>query len=103
MSKLLVILVATLCLQGIQTSETLVDEEDALTLLYDDIWHHQMTTWPTYATYVGYPGQNGFWPDPSLEANLKYSKERKEFLKKLNTIDTKSCLLYTSPSPRDRG
>jgi uncharacterized protein (DUF885 family) len=89
MSKLLIMLVTAFCAQGIQSSERLAHEEDKLTILYDDIWHHQMITWPTYATHVGYPGQNGFWPDPSLEANLKYSKKRKEFLKKLNTIDTK--------------
>ena len=82
-------LMITFGFQGVQASEKLVYEEDKLTALYDDIWHHQMTTWPTYATYVGYPGQNGLWPDPSLKANLKYSKKRGEFLKKLNAIDTK--------------
>lgn len=89
MSKLLAMLMITFGFQGVQASEKLVYEEDKLTALYDDIWHHQMTTWPTYATYVGYPGQNGLWPDPSLKANLKYSKKRGEFLKKLNAIDTK--------------
>jgi hypothetical protein len=76
-------LVTAFCAQGIQSSERLVHEEDKLTILYDDIWHHQMITWPAYATHVGYPGQNGFWPDPSLEANLKYSKKRKEFFKEI--------------------
>lgn len=88
MPKLLVLLIAVFSIQCVQASGHQDFEEDKLTKLYDHIWHHQMTAWPTYATYAGYPGQNGRWSDPSLEANLKYSEKRVEFLSKLNTIDT---------------
>ena len=32
-----------------------------------------------------------------------YSKNKKDHLEITNMIDTETCLLYTSPSPRDRG
>ena len=88
MSKLLFTIVAAFSFHSAFASGKLVYEEDKLTNIYDDIWHHQMTTWPTFATHVGYPGQNGLWPDPSLKANSQYSKKRLEFLRKLNTINT---------------
>ncbi len=38
-----------------------------LQLLLDASWRWEMTVRPIYATYVGYPGQNGRWPDLGSE------------------------------------
>ena len=62
-------------------------EQNALNSLYDEIWHHTMISSPTYATYVGYPGQNGRWPDPSLVAVQKDKEARKEFLRRLRSLN----------------
>ena len=47
-----------------------------------------MISSPTYATYVGYPGQNGRWPDPSLEAVQQDKQTRRDFLKQLRAIES---------------
>ena len=52
--------------------------EERLTVLFDDIWHQTMISNPTYATYVGYPGQNALWPNPSLAAHATNAAQRKE-------------------------
>ena len=62
--------------------------EERLTVLFDDIWHQTMISNPTYATYVGYPGQNSLWPDPSLVAHAKNAAQRKELLRQLRSVDT---------------
>ena len=62
-------------------------EQNALNSLYDEIWHHTMISSPTYATYVGYPGQNGRWPDPSLGAVQKDKEARTEFLRRLRSLN----------------
>ena len=62
-------------------------EQNALNSLYDEIWHHTMISSPTYATYVGYPGQNGRWPDPSLVAVQEDKEARKEFLRRLHSLN----------------
>ena len=48
-----------------------LDEEARLEVLFDEIWDFEMASDPTYATYIGYPGQNARWPDISLEAVAK--------------------------------
>ena len=35
-------------------------------------------------------------------AEISNNEERKRFYKKIDAISNKACLLYTSPSPRDR-
>lgn len=62
-------------------------EQNALNSLYDEIWHHTMISSPIYATYVGYPGQNGRWPDPSLGAVQKDKEARTEFLRRLRSLN----------------
>jgi len=64
-------------------------EEQKLATLFDDIWRQTMLSNPTYATYVGYPGQNALWPDPSLSASAENVDQRKEFLIELRSIDTR--------------
>ena len=61
--------------------------EERLTGLFDDIWHQTMVSNPTYATYVGYPGQNALWPNPSLAAHATNAAQRKELLRQLRSID----------------
>ena len=62
MFKIITIVLAAL---SIQSAFAMQSEQEKLNSLYDEIWQYTMITSPTYATYVGYPGQNGRWPDPS--------------------------------------
>ena len=75
---------ATLFISGCSIDKQ--SESSKLQALYDDIWDHQMITFPTYATYVGYPGQNHRWSDPSLDAKKDYEASRKIFLERLMDI-----------------
>jgi uncharacterized protein (DUF885 family) len=63
-------------------------EDQKLSTLFDDIWHQTMLSNPTYATYVGYPGQNARWPNPSVSASAENAAQRKEFLMDLRSINT---------------
>jgi uncharacterized protein (DUF885 family) len=63
-------------------------EDQKLSTLFDDIWHQKMLSNPTYATYVGYPGQNARWPNPSVSASAENAAQRKEFLMDLRSINT---------------
>ena len=38
-------------------------------------WRYQMTEFPEFATYVGYPGQNARWTDNSLQAIERRKRE----------------------------
>ncbi len=75
---------ATLFISGCSIDKQ--SESSKLQALYDDIWDHQMITFPTYATYVGYPGQNHRWSDPSLDAKKDYEASRTSFLERLMDI-----------------
>ena len=63
-------------------------EDQKLSSLFDDIWHQTMLSNPTYATYVGYPGQNALWPNHSVSASAENAAQRKEFLMDLRYINT---------------
>ncbi len=65
-----------------------VSEEQRLLALFDEIWDYEMTTSPTYATYVGYPGQDDRWADVTLEANAKDKEKRRQLLAQLRNINT---------------
>ncbi|MBT6780527.1 MAG: DUF885 domain-containing protein [Porticoccaceae bacterium] len=85
MFKIITIVLTAL---SIQSAFAMQSEQEKLNSLYDEIWHYTMITSPTYATYVGYPGQNGRWPDPSLKAAREDEDKTKGFLRKLRAIDT---------------
>jgi uncharacterized protein (DUF885 family) len=55
--------------------------------LFDSRWRYTMTEYPEFATYVGYPGQNGRWTDNSLEAIARRARELQEPLRALHAID----------------
>ena len=57
--------------------------------LFDTRWRYIMTEYPEYATYVGYPGQNGRWTDNSLQAIARRAREVQQPLKALHAIDRK--------------
>ena len=85
MKKLISIVLALILSPTVHAVES---EQRALNSLYDEIWHHKMISSPAYATYVGYPGQNGRWPDPSLEAVQQDKQTRRDFLKQLRAIES---------------
>ena len=65
-------------------------EKQQLNELFDEIWSYEMTSSPTYATYVGYPGQNHRWPDVSLAAYAKDGEIRRQLLAKLRKVKVDS-------------
>ena len=80
-----ILIAITILFHGCSTEQP--TESVTLNLLYDEIWDHQMISFPTYATYVGYPGQNGRWSDPSLQFLEEYEVSRINFLRRLQDID----------------
>ena len=50
-----ILIAITILFYGCSTEQP--TESVKLNLLYDEIWDHQMISFPTYATYVGYPGR----------------------------------------------
>ena len=73
--------------------------ETAFEELMDSEWSKMVVDNPVYASSMGDLSRNTEWPDTSVE-NIKNI---------VNDIQTLiddhplTCLLYTSPSPRDRG
>jgi uncharacterized protein (DUF885 family) len=55
--------------------------------LFDARWRYSMTEYPEFATYVGYPGQNGHWTDKSLAAIARRARELQSPLRALHAID----------------
>jgi uncharacterized protein (DUF885 family) len=49
-------------------------------------WEYQMTEFPEFATYVGYPGQNDRWTDNSLAAIERRKRELQEPLAVVKSI-----------------
>lgn len=62
-------------------------ESARLRALFDARWRYTMTEYPEFATYVGYPGQNGRWTDRSLEAIARRARELQPPLRALHSID----------------
>jgi uncharacterized protein (DUF885 family) len=55
--------------------------------LFDICWEYRMHEYPTWATSVGYPGQNDRWSDLSREAIDRRDRELRFPLEALATID----------------
>ena len=79
-----ILIAMTILFHGCSTEQP--TESVKLNLLYDEIWDHQMISFPTYATYVGYPAE---WPvvRPQLTILEAYEVSRKNFLRRLQNID----------------
>lgn len=71
-----------------QPSSQFQDEDARLYHLFDAIWEWQMIEFPTYATYVGYPGQNHRWADGSFPAEERRKQLDIEVLAALMKIDS---------------
>ncbi len=80
----LIILFLVLSLSAFVTAS----EEDRLNSLFDKIWDFEMLSDPTFATYIGYPGQNTNWPDVSLSAVEQHDRNWQKLLKELRLIKT---------------
>ena len=55
--------------------------------LFDVRWRYLMREFPEFATYVGFPGQNGRWTDNSLEAIGRRRREVQQPLGALHSIN----------------
>ena len=60
-----------------------------LNAFYQMYWEYLMTTFPEWATYQGYPGQNDRWTDNSLGAITQRKDETRSFLKALSSVSEK--------------
>jgi uncharacterized protein (DUF885 family) len=88
MNKILIPLLTLVAMLFSLNASASPAEDQKLSTLFDDIWHQTMLSNPTYATYVGYPGQNARWPNPSVSASAENAAQRKEFLMDLRSINT---------------
>jgi uncharacterized protein (DUF885 family) len=64
--------------------------------LFDVRWRYEMMEYPEFATFVGFPGQNGRWTDYSQEAIGRRRREVQRPLTVLHSIDRNRL------SPEDR-
>ena len=83
MRNLLVSLLA-FCFLGV--AEAGPDADQNLRDILDAEWRYQMVEYPEWATWVGFPGQNGRWTDNSLGGIASRKAHVKDFLKQLLTI-----------------
>lgn len=70
----------------IQSSAPAAKKMDAFYKLY---WEHLMVTYPEWATYQGYPGQNDRWSDRSLASIEKMKQETFSVKKALAAVSEK--------------
>jgi len=64
--------------------------------LFATNWRYRMTSFPEFATAVGYPGQNARWTDNSLQAIERRNRELQDPLAAIRAIDRAQL------SPADR-
>lgn len=62
-------------------------ESERLAAFIDAHWHYQMTEFPDWATWVGYPGQDDRWTDYSLEAIHARHRVDAEMLDVIRSFD----------------
>ena len=84
MRKILVFLFG-FCLFGV--AEAGSDADLDLRKILDAEWQYQMVEYPEWATWVGFPGQNGRWSDNSRAGIARHKAHVKDFLKQLKTIE----------------
>ncbi len=73
-------------LQQLMTEEK---ETERLHHLFDLYWDWHLTEFPDEATFLGYPGHHGQWPDFSQEGIQRRQKFTAQFLEVLASIETK--------------
>jgi uncharacterized protein (DUF885 family) len=61
-----------------------------LNAFYKMYWDYLMTTYPEWATYQGYPGQNDRWTDHSPQGIEEQKKNSRAALKAIKSISEKS-------------
>ncbi|HEY6130483.1 MAG TPA: DUF885 family protein, partial [Halioglobus sp.] len=69
-----------------QIAKSRESDSARLERLFKTSWEYTMTTFPEWATYVGYPGQNTRWTDNSLSAIELRKAEAKDTLRAINSI-----------------
>ncbi|HEX2897985.1 MAG TPA: DUF885 family protein, partial [candidate division Zixibacteria bacterium] len=74
-------------LQKITDNKEKLGDSARLHQLFDVYWKHTMYEYPEWATYVGYPGQNGRWTDVSLKAMERRNGEVFLLQKTLHSIN----------------
>ncbi|MGE0634009.1 MAG: DUF885 family protein, partial [Pseudobdellovibrionaceae bacterium] len=57
--------------------------------LFKRNWDYTMRTYPEWATYVGYPGQDHRWTDRSEKARHEQNEEKKSTLKAIRSVSKK--------------
>lgn len=62
-------------------------ESEKFQALLEEFWVYQNTEFPEFATYTGFPGQNGRWTDYSAEALERRREETQRWLVRVGSID----------------
>jgi uncharacterized protein (DUF885 family) len=70
-------------------SQSSIAWSQKLERLYKLSWEHSMVTFPEFATFVGYPGQNDRWTDMSFAAIEDQKHEARTLLKVLQKVPVK--------------
>ena len=80
-----IFLIATCCVPALMSySQT---ESEKFQALLDEDWRYQNTEFPEFATYTGYPSQNGRWTDYSAEAMEQRRGDVRRRLEEVRAID----------------
>ena len=96
-----------------QTEETSappaeMDENAKIDEWFEANFRKGVSAYPEFMTSLGIPGRKDEWNDPSDSFALEQLDASREDLKEMkdtfdfDKLDASHCLLYTSPSPRDR-
>ncbi|GAA6136320.1 DUF885 domain-containing protein [Arenicella sp. 4NH20-0111] len=83
----LVLLVTALCSTTLLANET-TSAEQKFNQILEDHWNSLLSENPTFATSLGVRNFDSLLPDPSLAAYNASTQKAKEFLTRLNNIDT---------------
>lgn len=72
-----------------KVSHSHAKDSTKLDQIFQIYWTHLMETYPEWATYIGYPGQNDRWTDNSQEAFEQRKKDTRAIVQALKGISTK--------------
>jgi len=72
-----------------RNSKNAKEEAARLNEVFAFQWRYLMETYPEWATYNGYPGQNSRWTDRSFDAIAVHERETKCFLKLAQSFNRK--------------
>ena len=77
-------------LDAVMANQGFEDQDQRLVALMDIIYEYQVTEYPEYATWLGYPGQDDRWTDSSQAAIERRKADTHRLLAALESIPSES-------------